>query len=109
MKVDIAKCIQEEIRIAVQSEVATQLSVVVGDYLCVAQKPEFEKWGRYLTIQQAMTYAGYTSRGGLSSFLKKYNIKPIKNSSKDVKIDRYQLDKAMMKDRVREYKETLKI
>lgn len=69
--------------------------------------PEFESWGRYLTIKQAMVYTGYSSKNGLYSFLNKFQIQLIKNSSKDVKIDRYEIDQAMNKKIIMEYKKQL--
>lgn len=104
----IDKYIADQIQEAVSTELETQLDRFVQDYLKYLPKPEYASWGRYLTLEQAMTYAGYTSKNGLKTFLKKYKIEPIKHSRKDVKVDRDEIDRGMTAQRITKYKNNLK-
>ena len=105
----IDKIIEDKIQNAVSNEINDQLDRFLQEYLNHLPKPEYESWGRYLTLKQAMIYTGYSSKGGLDAFLKKHNIKKIKNSPKDVKIDREDIDDAMIAQQVASYKKQLKI
>jgi len=104
---DINKYIQDQIQAAVADTLDGKLEEFAVKMSSQLQKPEFESWGRYLTLKQAMVYAGYSSKNGLYDFLHKYGIQKIKHSPKDVKVDRYEIDNAMQSKMIAEYKKQL--
>ncbi|MBK8501974.1 MAG: hypothetical protein IPL46_07095 [Saprospiraceae bacterium] len=107
---DLNNILQNEIEKAVAKQVASELDVLLAEMTKVILRPGFESWGRYLSRQQAMAYTGYSSRGGLKSYLERNKIRIIPNGGgKNERVDREDIDRAMMRDRVEEYKKQLKI
>jgi len=108
--VDLDSIIQAKIHEEVASQFQSHLEGIAE--MLQGKNPEDENHmtARFLSLSKGMVYTGYESLNGFKAFLNKNNIRIIPNGGgKNQRVDREEIDRAMMRDRVQEYKKQLKI
>lgn len=95
----IQKMITKEVTIALQHHLV-QITERLSSELT---KNEYQKWGRYLTPDQAMKYCGFRSRNGFLEMCSIRGIESIKINQRVIRYDRYELDKINVSQKIEEY------
>ena len=98
--------IEEIIRSQVEALVNEKLDSFHKTLCNAISKPEYQKWGRFLTPQQAAAYVGCRSVNGMKSLIEPLGIQPNKFSSKTVRYDREELNQVNIKIATENFKKS---
>ena len=98
--------LKELIRSQVDALVIEKLDSFQETFCNAISKPEYQKWGRFLTPQQAAAYVGCKSVNGMKSLIEPLGIQPTKVNSKTVRYDREELNKVNVSIDIENFKKS---